>query len=243
MTDVAKAGKPKATPMNKGVSQSGIAKSATAKTDTADAHWNTEWAGIAKDSKWLTPEEDVITWAATLAPNARILDLGAGVGRHAMWLAEQGFCVTALDAAPEGLARIAHLDGLETIQCRMDALPFPDGHFDHVLSWNVIYHGDQDIVRRTTREIHRVLRPNGTFLGTMLSKRRLPHELGKYPGHEVGPNSWVFEAPGTDKIHPHYFCSASELLALFDGFEPLWLSDREHEKPGSWHWHVTMERL
>ncbi|MEM9474259.1 MAG: hypothetical protein AAGA71_03135 [Pseudomonadota bacterium] len=96
---------------------------------------------------------------------------------------------------------------------------------------------------RTIGEIRRVLKPGGTYLGTMLSKRRLPHEQTKAPGREISRNTWVFDSPEGDKVHPHYFCSAAELLALFSGFEPLTLHDNEHEKPGSWHWHLTLERL
>ncbi|KUP95068.1 class I SAM-dependent methyltransferase [Tritonibacter horizontis] len=213
------------------------------KTDTADQHWNDEWAAIAPESKWRIPEADVTRWAATLAPGARVLDLGAGVGRHALYLAEQGFEVTALDAAAEGLAAIRAAGKVSTVEARMDDLPFETGAFDHVLSWNVIYHGDEDVLLRTIAEIRRVLRPGGSYLGTMLSKRRLPHEQAKYPGREISRNAWVFDAPDTDKIHPHYFCSAAELLALFSGFECLWLEDREHQTPGSWHWHLKMERL
>ncbi|MEM0949076.1 MAG: class I SAM-dependent methyltransferase [Pseudomonadota bacterium] len=213
------------------------------KTDTADQHWNDQWATIEAGSKWLTPEPNVMAWAATLAPGARILDLGAGVGRHALWLGARGFDVTALDAAPEGLAEIAAKGGVKTVEARMHNLPFDDGHFDHVLSWNVIYHGDEDILLKTIADIRRVLKPGGTYLGTMLSKRRLPSEQARHPGREISRNAWVFDAPGTDKIHPHYFCSAAELLALFSGFECLRLDDCEHEKPGSFHWHLTMERL
>ncbi|MEL6643373.1 MAG: class I SAM-dependent methyltransferase [Pseudomonadota bacterium] len=213
------------------------------KTDTADQHWNAQWAGIEAGSKWLTPEPDVIAWAKTLQTGAQILDLGAGVGRHALWLAGEGFRVTALDAAPDGLAEIAKSGLVETVQGRMHDLPFDDGAFDHVLSWNVIYHGDENILLRTVSEIRRVLKPSGTFLGTMLSKRRLPSEQANAPGREISRNTWVFDSPEGDKIHPHYFCDGPELLALFSGFEVLELSDREHEKPGSWHWHLRMERL
>ncbi|WP_375258413.1 class I SAM-dependent methyltransferase [Citreimonas sp.] len=213
------------------------------KTDTADSHWDAEWAGIEAGSKWLTPEADVMAWADTLAPGARILDLGCGVGRHALWLAARGFDVVALDAAERGLAEIDRAGAVETVLARMDALPFEDHAFDHVLSWNVIYHGDEDVLLRTIAEIRRVLKPGGTFLGTMLSKRRLPYEQAKYAGREIGRNAWVFDAPGTDKVHPHYFCSAAELFALLSGFECLRLEDREHEKPGSWHWHFVAERL
>ncbi len=213
------------------------------KTDTADTHWNDQWANIKVGSKWLKPEADVKDWAQRFAPGSNVLDLGAGVGRHAIWLAEQGHQVTALDAAAEGLSEIAKFEGVETVHARMHELPFADHTFDHVVSWNVIYHGDEDILLRTIAEIRRVLKPGGTYLGTMLSKRRLPHEQVKYPGREISRNAWVFEAPGTDKIHPHYFCDAVELLALFSGFEVLNLKDQEHEKPGSWHWHLTLERL
>lgn len=214
------------------------------KTDTADQHWNDHWAGIQQGSKWLTPEDDVIRWAKGFQPDARILDLGAGVGRHALALAANGYEVTALDAAPEGLAAIDTADmGVTTTLGRMNALPYEDHSFDHVLSWNVIYHGDEDILLKTIAEIRRVLKPGGTYMGTMLSKRRLPSECEKYAGREISRNAWVFDAPGTDKIHPHYFCNAAELLALFAGFETLWLEDREHEKPGSYHWHLIMERL
>lgn len=213
-------------------------------TDTADQHWNTEWANIAANSKWLVPEEDVMDWASALERGAKILDLGAGVGRHALWLSGQGFSVTALDAAPEGLATIEDAGtGVRTVLARMHDLPFEDCSFDHVLSWNVIYHGDENILLKTISEIRRVLKPGGTFLGTMLSKRRLPHELAKAKGREISRNTWTFDDDTGDKSHPHYYCSASELLGLFQGFEVEWLEDREHEKPGSHHWHLTMERL
>lgn len=217
------------------------------KTDTAHVYWATEWAQADGTSKWEHPEAEVMEFARTLPAAARVLDLGAGVGRHALALARQGFAVAALDAAPEGIAeitRIASAEGLD-IDARiglMTDLPFEDGEFDHVLSWNVIYHGDEEVLRETIAEIARVLKPGGTFLGTMLSARRVPVELAKLPGREISRNTWVFEGEG-DKIHPHYFCNGRDLLELFAAFEVCRLQDREHETPGSWHWHLVLERL
>jgi SAM-dependent methyltransferase len=125
----------------------------------------------------------------------------------------------------------------------MDDLPFENASFDHVLSWNVIYHGDETVLLNTISEVRRVLKPGGTFMLTMLSKRRLWIDREKLNGpREISRNTWVFDEDGSDKRHPHYYCGAVEMLALFQGFEVMWMEDREHEKPGSWHWHLILER-
>lgn len=214
------------------------------KTDTADQHWNDQWANIEAGSKWLTAEPDVKRWAKSLAQGASILDLGAGVGRHALSLQAAGFAVTALDAAPEGLAEIDKAQaGVKTQLGRMDDLPFDNAAFDHILSWNVIYHGDETVLLNTISEVRRVLKPGGTFLLTMLSKRRLWIDREKLNGpREISRNTWVFDEDMTDKRHPHYYCGAVEMLALFQGFEVMWMEDREHERASSWHWHLVLER-
>ena len=162
-------------------------------------------------------------------------------------LAAMGHRVAALDAAEAAgaaTAAAATAQGLNVAirQAPMTDLPFEDGQFDHVLSWNVIYHGDESVVRRTLAEIARVTRPGGSFMATMLSARRLPAEQARAPGREISRNTWVFDGPG-DKVHPHYFCNAADLIALMPEFEVVTLFDRPHDKPGSWHWHFLAERL
>jgi 2-polyprenyl-3-methyl-5-hydroxy-6-metoxy-1,4-benzoquinol methylase len=213
-------------------------------TATAHLAWNQRWQTAEGRADWLEPEPAV----QQLVPHwhqqgaARVLDLGCGVGRHSLYLAARGFQVTAYDASQSGLdhaARTAAEQGLAlTFRLgHMTELPFADGTFDFVLAWNVIYHGDEPIVRRTIGEIRRVLKANGWYQGTMLSKRNA--KFGR--GAQVAPNTFVI-AEDDDKNHPHFYCNARECVRLFEGFEMLSLVDCEHAQPGSWHWHLVAER-
>lgn len=219
-------------------------------TDTAHRAWDAKWATEEGRADWIAAEPDVMTTATELSTrlgSVRALDLGCGVGRHALLFARLGFEVSAVDLAEAGLAEVrrnAEAEGLE-IDARvapMTELPFLDGAFDYVLSFNVLYHGDPEIVRKAIAEIRRVLRPGGIFQGTMLSKRNAGFGLGA----EVALDTFVRD-PGddmddSDKVHPHFYCDAAGLVALFDGFELMSLRDELHKKPGSWHWHLVAER-
>src|SRR5499427_9771696 len=73
-----------------------------------------------------------------------VLDLGCGVGRHALLFAEHGFAVEAIDDATAGLEfarREAAARGLRLSlrQGDADVLPFVEESFDYLLSWNVIF--------------------------------------------------------------------------------------------------------
>ncbi len=213
--------------------------------ETATAHraWNDRWRTAEGRADWLTPEADVLDGARLVWDRGgrRALDLGCGVGRHALALASLGFETSALDGSEAGIAELrAQAEAadlaIETGVGFMTDLPYADAAFDYVLSFNVIYHGDGEIVRRAIAEIRRVLKPGGIYQGTMLSKRNANHGVGT----EVAPHTFVRDGDG-DKDHPHFYCNAAELVALFADFELLSLIDREHSKPGSWHWHLLAE--
>lgn len=222
------------------------------KTDTAHRAWDLRWATAEGRADWIEADPDVADVAEELAGSDQpmtALDLGCGVGRHALLFARLGLDTTAIDMAEQGIAELRRNAEEEGLTIRTDVapmtdLPFAEGSFDYVLSFNVIYHGDPEIVRRTMSEIRRVLKPGGTFQATMLSKRN----AGFGVGTEVAPNTFVRDTVGaddeddSDKAHPHFYCSAAELVDLLAGFELASLHDVE-QKPGAWHWQFVAERL
>lgn len=216
-------------------------------SDTAHIAWDKSWQTNEGRADWLNPEAEVLDCMARLrtAGFKTALDLGCGVGRHSLAMAMVGFETSALDASNTGLLELqrsaeTHQLTISTHQGRMTELPFPNETFDYVLSWNVIYHGDQTIVEQTIGEIHRVLRRNGIFQGTMLSKRR--HDYGH--GHEISANTFVQPGADGDKAHPHFFCSGQELVGLLSRFELRELKDIDGQNGmnGNWHWYFRAER-
>ena len=112
--------------------------------------------------------KELLLEQAAPAPGQRVLDLGCGTGTLAIQLKrrEPGAEVTGLDADPEMLdqarskAERAGVE-LELTEGFSTALPYEDDSFDRVLSTLFFHHLDPEPKRETSREIFRVLRPDG----------------------------------------------------------------------------------
>jgi 2-polyprenyl-3-methyl-5-hydroxy-6-metoxy-1,4-benzoquinol methylase len=112
-----------------------------------------------------TPNVFMMESAEDLTPGA-VVDVGAGQGRNAVWLAEQGWQVTAIDISGVGLAaaqRNASAAGtsIETVKTTYDAFDFGVERWDMVLmilSWAPV--SDPAFVSR----IEASLRPGGVLV-------------------------------------------------------------------------------
>lgn len=215
-------------------------------TGSAIDSWERRWGTEEGRAGWTDAHPAVVALLPELKARGarRMLDLGCGVGRHALLLADAGFAVDALDGSETGLAVLgeaAKARGLTLALKRgnADRLPYPDGTFDFVLSWNVIYHGTMGDVGGRIAEIWRVLKPGGLYQGTMLPTRHVDYGRGRF----VAPGTRVTDDPDEERNHPHFYCDAATLVTLFSGFELLRLSQELQNRPGSWHWHLVAERL
>ncbi|MFW2334389.1 class I SAM-dependent methyltransferase [Ilumatobacter sp.] len=110
----------------------------------------------------------------------KVLDVGAGFGRHVYECARQGAHVVALDYAADEV-----VETRDTLAAMVEAgeitadklvgvlrgdarrLPFPDGTFDVVITSEVLEHIQDDVA--AIAEMVRVLKPGGRFAATVPS--------------------------------------------------------------------------
>jgi SAM-dependent methyltransferase len=164
------------------------------------------------DDLALLDEFHALGRAATLAlaelaapgPGERVIDVGAGIGGPARYLAARyGVRVTAVDATPrfcraaEMLTHGAGLDGQVEIVCADAlALPFADGSFD--LAWTQAVSQNIADKRRFIAELARVVRPGGRVaLFEVLAGPGGPLQL-PVPWADTEDQSWLVTA---DELH------------------------------------------
>jgi ubiquinone/menaquinone biosynthesis C-methylase UbiE len=94
-----------------------------------------------------------------------VLEIGVGQGSHAQLIAPFTKSFTGIDLtdfAVDMTAKRLEIFGIAAAIRQTDAeqMDFPDSSFDYVWSWGVIHHSAD--TRRALREIHRVLRSDGS---------------------------------------------------------------------------------
>jgi 2-polyprenyl-3-methyl-5-hydroxy-6-metoxy-1,4-benzoquinol methylase len=99
-------------------------------------------------------------------PNKHILELGSGRGEFAVWLAQQGAMVTAVDIGKNLVTAAQRLAKVNRVNCifqqgNIIALSFDNETFDLVIGLAVLHHLSEANVKKTLRECHRVLKPGG----------------------------------------------------------------------------------
>jgi S-adenosylmethionine-dependent methyltransferase len=140
-----------------------------------------EWERLERPSDGAV--EFLVTTAALerhVLPSSRVLDIGGGPGRYAIWLAERGHDVTLADFSPE-LLRIAREKVAESPAAARvtsiveadacDLSRWDDASFDAVLCLGPLYHLTAASERdAAVNELARVLLPGGFAFAAVMPR-------------------------------------------------------------------------
>lgn len=170
-----------------------------------------------------------------LAPTARVLDLGCGIGRLAAQVALHCVEVIGVDVSPEMIAEARRLHGGQTglrfgVNSGIDLGDLPDNYFDLVFSYSVLSHLPEDVLEGYFLEVGRVLAVGGTF--------RYQFWIGSHlaAGASDTLSIRTYEATKVAELHRE---AGLELLGTttIDYFDPVlqmhpvWVNARKREPP------------
>jgi SAM-dependent methyltransferase len=151
-------------------------------------------------------QEIAATAALMGPPPGRVLEIGAGAGVQAKYLADQGFDVQAIDLAG---SQYESLRVFPVIDYDGTTIPFADQSFDLIYSSHVVMHIVDQVAFH--REIQRVLKPQGRVV------------------HVVPTSAWRFWT-----FALHYPANVlSRLMRWLDGTPLTSALALAHERPGS----------
>ena len=114
----------------------------------------------------------------------RTLEIGAGTGTNALWLAERGFDVVGIDIAPLAVERAAVKLGGRDLRCCFQTLDFlaaepPDPPFQFVFDRGCFHVFDEPDERsRFASRVASILAPGGLWLSLIGSTEGPPREVG-----------------------------------------------------------------
>lgn len=131
-----------------------------------------------------------------------ILEVGCGDGRFSEQLRDAlGARVVAMDFSP-GMAAQAALRGLDVQVGDIQAMPWPDAHFDVVVANWMLYHVPD--LQRGLAEIVRVLRPGGRLVASTMANGHM-RELWDLVGDGSDAPELAFSTDnGLDVLQPHF---------------------------------------
>ena len=135
--------------------------------------------------------------ASSMPPGKLVLDAGAGEGRFKPLFEHTGY--VGVDFAQGDPAwNYSRLD----LVGRLEALPFPDASFDHVLSIVVLEHTPEP--GRVLEEFRRVLKPGGMIhvvVPHMWEEHQRPHDFFRFTSNGM---RYLFQSSGIRirSIHP-----------------------------------------
>lgn len=133
--------------------------------NSAQQMWNERYG--AKEYIFGLEPNDFLREQAMKLPRGKVLSLGEGEGRNAVWLATQDFDVWSVDLSPVGVAKTLKLAESHGVTVHASVANLAEYAIGPA-SWDVIVsifaHTPPPVRRRIHQQVVKGLRPGGVFL-------------------------------------------------------------------------------
>ncbi len=200
-------------------------------------------SGLQGSDRWATfygagrgnvyPDENLVRVVrgqyAEIPRAGRVVDVGFGRGANLIMLAQTGYDAHGLEVSAESIVAARHLAEGARVELTLGlltstSLPYPDRFFDVVVSWNAVYYyGNRTLVAAAINDFHRVLRPGGVLLMSVIHPnsfmtKRFSEDLGD-GAHRIERPSPHDNRQGLEIFYSATSSGWRRLLEPFDAVE------------------------
>lgn len=109
--------------------------------------WETAYAQLESAGAFGGPAEELVGLADLLPRASSALDLGCGEGRNALYLAERGLKVTAVDISEAGIGKLRHLARRRGLNVKTEVCDMRDYAFRQSYDL-IVAHGSLHLIER-----------------------------------------------------------------------------------------------
>jgi SAM-dependent methyltransferase len=155
-------------------------------------------------------------WAAFVPAGTRVLDVGGGIGRFAVWCLDRGCSVVLIEADPESLARaVAHTGGrIEAHWTTAERMPDVDG-FDVAIACELLCYVESP--EPVVAGIRDRLRPGGVLLASVEARNGWVASSDAAAGSlEAWMGDGIVHVPGDRFVRTFDRASFESLMEGFD---------------------------
>ena len=156
-----------------------------------------------------------------------VLDLGCGLGQFTSYFLKKGFNVTSADIAENALKYVKKNNPkTNCVKLNMKSkLPFEESQFEIVFANLSIHYFDDETTKSLVKEIYRILKPNGYFIGSVNSSKCFFYI--EKEAKEIEPNFYIAEG------RPVRLFDRAQFDKYFDCFENVQLNEIETTRWGN----------
>ena len=137
-----------------------------------------KWEVLSKDDEyWNTPDFMIhyLNYRWKNLGFKDFLDIGCGMGRHCVFMAENGYNVYGFDYSKYVVDIVKDKISEKNLNAKlcigdMSSMPFENESMDCMIAINVLYNSDKEGVARVLSEMHRVLKDSGEAYLNIISK-------------------------------------------------------------------------
>ena len=166
--------------------------------------WNEKFA--TTDYAYGTEPNDFLVSAVTNLKRGATLSLAEGEGRNAVWLAQQGFTVSAIEQSEKGVGktlRLALQRGVIVMAERgeLETFHIQPNSWDLVVS--IYAHTPQELRRKLHRQVVAGLKPGGVFVLEAYTPAQIPNNTGGPKDASLMPTAELLRSERAGLVFDH----------------------------------------